>query len=613
MPARPQRLPKSLGKTVFTAMNPGASRMSPPSIGLGDRYCFSPIFYMRQIHLSPLSPQFPKNPLEFEMMSSTQALRKTMLSSSLRRCHLTLVSMMLIFTAFISTAKAQTAQRIYELNNSFAETNGGTAMVTGGGTLGSTGYTFAAGQGPSVSNALANTGEYSIEMVFRIDDVSGYKNLINFNNRANDISIYNLGGSLYLYGYGNGNSGTADFTPGQSYRVVITRNATTQQTTAYVNGIQKVQVTDLSNYYVASAAGGILHFFRDDGTENTPGFLDRVRIYHSVLTASQVLALGDTNGNVPIPEINLTGNGSSIADGELVPSLTKHTRFGSVSPSLARTFTIQNTGGVVLSISSIAVSGENASEFVVSGAPTSVAAGGSATFNVTYTPSSGVATSRATITVNNNDTNEAAYDFVVEGEKTFTTVGTTWTSRSAAQASAWYSVTYGAGQFVAVANSGTNQVMTSPDGFNWTARNAAAASGWYSVTYGKGIFVAVAQTAAAGSPYVMTSPDGITWTARTASAANRWRSVTYGNGMFVAVSETSASSNSVMTSPDGITWTSRTPAQNNNWLSVTYGNGLFVAVSFNGTNPVMTSPDGINWTARQGDWLARGIGGGQFA
>ncbi len=192
---------------------------------------------------------------------------------------------------------------------------------------------------------------------------------------------------------------------------------------------------------------------------------------------------------------------------------------------------------------------------------------------------------------------------VVEG-------GQTWTVRTAAEANQWHSVTYGNGQFVAVALTGTNRVMTSPDGITWTARTAAAANQWRSVTYGDGLFVAVSQD---GTNRVMTSPDGITWTVRTAAEANQWRSVTYGDDLFVAVS--SDGTNRVMTSPDGITWTARSATEANTWTSVTYGDGLFVAVSQDGTNRVMTSPDGITWTARAAEassWISVVHGNGTF-
>jgi len=188
--------------------------------------------------------------------------------------------------------------------------------------------------------------------------------------------------------------------------------------------------------------------------------------------------------------------------------------------------------------------------------------------------------------------------------------GVTWTARTAPSGS-WFSVTYGNGKFVAVANSGTNRVMTSSDGVTWTARTAAEANAWQSVTYGNGMFVAVANS---GTNRVMTSPDGITWTAQTAAEANSWWSVTYGNGMFVAVAYTGT--NRVMTSPDGITWTARTAvAEANEWNSVTYGNGMFVAVAYTGTNRVMTSSDGVTWTARTAPldrWYSVTYGNGMF-
>jgi hypothetical protein len=190
-----------------------------------------------------------------------------------------------------------------------------------------------------------------------------------------------------------------------------------------------------------------------------------------------------------------------------------------------------------------------------------------------------------------------------------------WTARTSAADNQWFSVTYGNGLFVAVAQSGTgNRVMTSPDGITWTARTSAADNQWYSVTYGNGLFVAVAVSGTGNR--VMTSPDGITWTARTSAADNEWRSVTYGNGLFVAVA-VSGTGNRVMTSPDGITWTARTSAADNQWRSVTYGNGLFVAVAFTGTgNRVMTSPDGITWTARtsaaDNQWFSVTYGNGLF-
>ncbi len=119
------------------------------------------------------------------------------------------------------------------------------------------------------------------------------------------------------------------------------------------------------------------------------------------------IRLGDLN------EVNVRGNGVDIADGNNTPSMADHTDFGNtnIGVGFARTFTIQNTGGLPLTISSITPSN---ALFVVSDAPTTVAANASATFMVTFTPNA-AGTQNATITINNDDCDEAVYDFAVTG------------------------------------------------------------------------------------------------------------------------------------------------------------------------------------------------------
>jgi len=182
--------------------------------------------------------------------------------------------------------------------------------------------------------------------------------------------------------------------------------------------------------------------------------------------------------------------------------------------------------------------------------------------------------------------------------------GITWTARSSAsEANDWQSVCWSPelSIFVAVAyGGGTNRVMTSPDGITWTARSSASdANSWLSVCWSPelSIFVAVAYT---GTNRVMTSPDGITWTARSASAASYWQSVCWSPELSIFVAVANSGTTRVMTSPDGITWTARSASAANGWHSVCWSPELsiFVAVANSGTNRVMTSPDGITWTAR---------------
>ena len=127
---------------------------------------------------------------------------------------------------------------------------------------------------------------------------------------------------------------------------------------------------------------------------------------------------GDVQSSVGggAPEIDVTGNGNAIADGDATPTPIDGTDFGSVALAVGapQTFVINNTGTAVLNISSIVVSGAQAGDFVVSGAPASVAAGASANFTLTFTPSA-LGVRNATVTINNDDADEAAYDFAVTG------------------------------------------------------------------------------------------------------------------------------------------------------------------------------------------------------
>ncbi len=121
------------------------------------------------------------------------------------------------------------------------------------------------------------------------------------------------------------------------------------------------------------------------------------------------------------PEINVTGNGVTIADGDLTPGAASGTDFGSVATTngtVVRTFTIQNLGALPLNLTGsprVAVSGTHAANFTVSAQPISpVATNGSTTFQVTFDPSaSGLRT--ATLSLTNDDANENPYTFAIQG------------------------------------------------------------------------------------------------------------------------------------------------------------------------------------------------------
>ncbi len=114
------------------------------------------------------------------------------------------------------------------------------------------------------------------------------------------------------------------------------------------------------------------------------------------------------------PNIHVTGNSDCIVSGDISPVLTDGTDFGNFyATPISNTFVINNTGSDVLNISSIISS---STDFTISGAPATIAAGSSATFTVTFSPTAPLGVKTATITVNSNDANDGTYTFSVTGE-----------------------------------------------------------------------------------------------------------------------------------------------------------------------------------------------------
>ena len=184
-------------------------------------------------------------------------------------------------------------------------------------------------------------------------------------------------------------------------------------------------------------------------------------------TATISIANNDSNENpytfdisgtvttVAVPEVDVQGNGVSIADGDTTPSATDNTLFPdtAIGSTATRTFTILNTGSAPLNLTGGSFTSTNAT-FVIQNAPTgAIAPGASATFDVVFTAASGTLTS--TISFLSNDADEATYNFDVSG--TGLSVG---------------------GQFVPYATPGstTSQNFDTLTGTAWT--NGTTLTGW---------------------------------------------------------------------------------------------------------------------------------------
>jgi hypothetical protein len=118
------------------------------------------------------------------------------------------------------------------------------------------------------------------------------------------------------------------------------------------------------------------------------------------------------------PEINVTGLGVSIADGDTTPSSTDDTDFGSadiVGGTATHTFTVQNTGNTSLTVNNVTLSGANAGDFSVTTQPAaSVAPGGTTTFSVRF-DASAAGVRVASVSFGNNDASENPYNFSIQG------------------------------------------------------------------------------------------------------------------------------------------------------------------------------------------------------
>ncbi len=189
-----------------------------------------------------------------------------------------------IIAAAIALASSGTAHAAliydYELNGSLANALGGANIVTEGGTLGPTGYSFAANQGLSIANASI-TNVYTIDIGFSFQTLSGYQKIIDFKDLASDAGLYTLNTSL---SYFPNTSSPGLFTPNTIVAVRLSRNAA-GLVQGYVNGALAISFDDSVNAPSNTAIfnPAVMRFFHDDNPtgqrEAAAGFVDYIRVY----------------------------------------------------------------------------------------------------------------------------------------------------------------------------------------------------------------------------------------------------------------------------------------------------------------------------------------------
>lgn len=139
-----------------------------------------------------------------------------------------------------------------------------------------------------------------------------------------------------------------------------------------------------------------------------------------VVEGGQLLAFNNPATAAANPEVNLQGNSTDIADGDMTPSATDNTDFGVVSLNVntTKSFTLQNAGPGALTVTGIEFTGVNANEFTLSGAPAfpwTLAANGNQNFTVQFTATAD-GMHYATMNIHNNDFSEHNYNVALQGE-----------------------------------------------------------------------------------------------------------------------------------------------------------------------------------------------------
>ena len=183
-----------------------------------------------------------------------------------------------IAAATLLTASAASAALIgdFQLNNSLANgVGGGVTLSNNGATLGVSGLTFGANQGPTISG-LGILSVYTLETQFSFDSVSGYRKIADFYNLTSDTGFYVLSQSLNFYA-------TAFINPqninaGDLITVKLTRDAS-NDVSGYLNNVQQFTFNDSGNLAVIQ---NNLNLFRDDfptgQREASSGFVNYITL-----------------------------------------------------------------------------------------------------------------------------------------------------------------------------------------------------------------------------------------------------------------------------------------------------------------------------------------------
>jgi hypothetical protein len=214
--------------------------------------------------------------------------------TKLSRAVIACISAIIVWLGAASIAGADTFT--YELNGSYAESNGGPSLVPYGGALTPNGYNFGVNEGLSVSGTGA-FDSYSIDIRFYFNDINassdGFQRILDFKNRQSDSGLYSESGQLVLFATSGSGDPSAesfahDFTNGTMADLLVTRDAS-GLFSAFVNGHFAFSVMDTNGATTFSGPDNIIYFFMDDFVSLT-NFPDRPEAGTGLVDFIQVTA-----------------------------------------------------------------------------------------------------------------------------------------------------------------------------------------------------------------------------------------------------------------------------------------------------------------------------------
>ena len=147
-------------------------------------------------------------------------------------------------------------------------------------------------QFPQGNGLQASTGgvipasSYTIVVLFRLADTSGFRRIIDFEAGSSDSGLYSLNGSLTFFGSDSGaDSPISPSAGGDPYHEVVLTRDSAGEVAGYVDGTEQFRFDDTSGNAVIHP-GQTLTFFKDDDSvsgEESAGAVANIRLYDGPL------------------------------------------------------------------------------------------------------------------------------------------------------------------------------------------------------------------------------------------------------------------------------------------------------------------------------------------